>query len=113
MKRAEATGWKRADTARLRNARWGRAIRGWWIDGRHFADEMYRHPAAPDFRSFAKALNALKALKAGNPGAIVAVNRGAEVPVTCHSDYQVYMAGDAIAPAFAEQLAAIGSSISS
>ncbi|MBS3762336.1 MAG: hypothetical protein KGZ25_03420, partial [Planctomycetes bacterium] len=38
--------------------RWGEKVRGWWIDGCYFADEMYRHSNEPNFRSFAEALKA-------------------------------------------------------
>ena len=55
--------------------RWGKSVSGWWIDGCYFADEMYRFDDEPNFASFAKAL------KAGNPEAIVAFNPGVKVPV--------------------------------
>lgn len=50
--------------------RWGQQIHGWWFDGCYFADEMYRHPEAPNFASFARAA------RAGNPDALVAFNPG-------------------------------------
>lgn len=73
--------------------RWGKNIRGWWIDGCYFADEMYRHPDEPNFRSFAAAL------KAGNPESIVAFNPGLIVPVISMTEYEDYTAGE-IADAF-------------
>lgn len=73
--------------------RWGARVRGWWIDGCYFADEMYRHPDAPNFASFAAAL------KAGNPESLVAFNPGVLVPVVTHSEYEDYTAGE-IAEAF-------------
>jgi hypothetical protein len=68
--------------------RWGALVRGWWIDGCYFADEMYRHAAAPNFGSFAAAL------RAGNPDGIVAFNPGVKVPVVCHSEEEDYVAGE-------------------
>jgi hypothetical protein len=68
--------------------RWGRKICGWWIDGCYFADEMYRHADAPNFRSLAEAL------KAGNPESIVAFNPGVLTPVITHSEYEDYTAGE-------------------
>ncbi|MCD6286569.1 MAG: alpha-L-fucosidase [Anaerolineae bacterium] len=68
--------------------RWGPKVRGWWIDGCYFADEMYRHSDEPNFRSFAAAL------KAGNPDALVAFNPGVLIPVICHSEYEDYTAGE-------------------
>ena len=68
--------------------RWGKKVAGWWIDGCYFADEMYRHPDAPNFESFAAAL------KAGNPDSLVAFNPGVKVPVICHSEHEDYTAGE-------------------
>lgn len=68
--------------------RWGNAVKGWWIDGCYFADEMYRHADPPNFESFAAAL------RAGNPDAIVAFNPGVVVPVVCHSESEDYTAGE-------------------
>lgn len=73
--------------------RWGEKVSGWWIDGCYFADEMYRHPDAPNFASFAAAL------RAGNPDSIVAFNPGVLVPVIRHSEDEDYTAGE-IAEAF-------------
>ncbi|MGB9594709.1 MAG: hypothetical protein ACPL7B_00400 [Candidatus Poribacteria bacterium] len=68
--------------------RWGQNIHGWWIDGCYFADEMYRHPDPPNFKSFALAL------KSGNPNSIVAFNPGIKVPVISHTEYEDYTAGE-------------------
>jgi hypothetical protein len=68
--------------------RWGNKVRGWWIDGCYFADEMYRHEEAPNFASFAAAL------KAGNLETIVAFNPGVLVPVICHSADEDFTAGE-------------------
>ncbi len=68
--------------------RWGTKVRGWWIDGCYFADEMYRFPDPPNFESFAQAL------KAGNPDSLVAFNPGVKVPVVCHSEFEDFTAGE-------------------
>lgn len=70
------------------STRWGSKVRGWWIDGCYFADEMYRHEDSPNFRSFAAAL------KAGNPESIIAFNPGVVVPVVCHTQHEDYTAGE-------------------
>jgi hypothetical protein len=68
--------------------RWGTKVRGWWIDGCYFADEMYRHSDEPNFRSLAAAL------KAGNSKALVAFNPGVNPPVICHTECEDYTAGE-------------------
>ena len=68
--------------------RWGRQVWGWWMDGCYFADEMYRHPHAPNFASFASAL------RAGNDRALVAFNPGQVVPLVCHSEVEDFTAGE-------------------
>jgi alpha-L-fucosidase len=68
--------------------RWGRDVAGWWVDGCYFADQMYRFPDEPNFASFARAL------RAGNPQAIVAFNPGVLVPVVAHSKFEDYAAGE-------------------
>ncbi len=75
--------------------RWGRNVWGWWIDGCYFADEMYRNPKAPNFRSFAEAL------KAGNPEALVAFNPGQKFPIVSHSEHEDYTAGEGSDHSFA------------
>ncbi|MHC4982681.1 MAG: alpha-L-fucosidase [Planctomycetota bacterium] len=67
--------------------RWGRNVRGWWIDGCYAADAMYRHDDEPNFASFAAAL------KAGNPDSIVAFNPGVD-RVICTSEHEDYTAGE-------------------
>ena len=74
---------------------WGTKVRGWWIDGCYFADEMYRHQDAPNFQSL------VAALKAGNPSSIVAFNPGVFTPVISHTEYEDYTAGE-ISKALAE-----------
>ena len=68
--------------------RWGKSVSGWWIDGCYFADEMYRHDDEPNFASFARAM------KAGNPDAIVAFNPGVKVPVIAFTRHEDYTAGE-------------------
>jgi hypothetical protein len=68
--------------------RWGDKVWAWWVDGCYFADEMYRHPDAPNFASLAASM------KAGNPQAIVAFNPGVISPVILHSDVEDYTAGE-------------------
>ncbi|MCX5660519.1 MAG: hypothetical protein NTW19_12465, partial [Planctomycetota bacterium] len=70
------------------STRWGPKVHGWWIDGCYFADEMYRHADAPNFKSFAGAM------RAGNPGSIVAFNPGVLTPIVCHSEEEDYTAGE-------------------
>jgi alpha-L-fucosidase len=68
--------------------RWGKSVSGWWIDGCYFPDAMYRFDDEPNFASFARAL------KAGNPEAIVAFNAGVKLPVIPYSQYEDYTAGE-------------------
>ena len=69
--------------------RWGRKVHGWWIDGCYYADKMYRHSDAPNFRSFAEAM------KAGNSDSLVAFNPGVLVPIISHTEFEDYTAGEA------------------
>lgn len=73
--------------------RWGNRVSGWWIDGCYFANEMYQHPDAPNFKSFAEAM------KAGNPDSVVAFNPGVFTPVLTITEFEDYTAGE-IAEAF-------------
>ena len=75
--------------------RWGSKVKGWWIDGCYFADEMYRHPEWPNFASLAAAL------RSGNAQALIAFNPGVLVPVICHTDVEDFTAGE-ISSAFPE-----------
>jgi hypothetical protein len=53
--------------------RWGYSVSGWWIDGCHFADQMYRFGDEPNFASFARVLRAGKPflLGRGNADAVL------------------------------------------
>ncbi len=68
--------------------RWGRRVHGWWIDGCYFAADMYDHPEEPNWASLTRAL------KAGNPDAIVAYNPGVRVPVISQTEYEDFTAGE-------------------
>lgn len=68
--------------------RWGKRISGWWVDGCYYANDMYRHEAPPNFKSFAEAM------KSGNPDSIVAFNPGVKVPVVSLTEYEDYTAGE-------------------
>ena len=59
--------------------RWGRSVRGWWLDGAYAFDLLYNHPDEPNIHSFRAAL------KAGNPDSIVAFNRGVNYIIHCHA----------------------------
>ena len=80
--------------------RWGKDVAGWWIDGCYFPDQMYRFDHEPNFASFARAL------KAGNPDAIVAFNPGVRVPVVCHTKDEDYTAGEVNLPQLPQAVAA-------
>lgn len=54
--------------------RWGKKVKGWWIDGCYFPEDMYNFPDAPNFESFASAI------RSGNPEAVICFNRGLEYP---------------------------------
>ena len=67
--------------------RWGRHVNGWWVDGCYHADAMYNFDDEPNWASLARAL------KAGNPDAIVAYNPGVKVPVITQGG-EDYTAGE-------------------
>ena len=68
--------------------RFGKKIGGWWVDGAYAREQRYPDNEPPNLQTYAKAL------KAGNPDAIVAFNPGVKVPVICHSAYEDYTAGE-------------------
>lgn len=69
--------------------RWGARVKGWWIDGVYFIDEMYRHPEAPNFQSLAAAV------RAGNPDALVAYANGVlNGVVTVDEETEDYTSGE-------------------
>ena len=75
-------------------ARWGRKVRGWWVDGCYFAPRMYAFPDPPNGRSFAAAL------RAGNPDALVAFNPGVVYPPRAVDSCQDYLAGEINEPEY-------------
>ncbi|MCL5408579.1 MAG: alpha-L-fucosidase [Candidatus Omnitrophica bacterium] len=68
--------------------RWGKLVSGWWFDGCYYADKMYNHPDAPNFKSFAESA------KSGNKDSIVAFNPGVKIPVISFTEYEDYTAGE-------------------
>ena len=68
--------------------RWGERVKGWWIDGCYYPDAMYNFPDEPNFKSFAAAI------RAGNPQAVVAFNRGLEDPFLPQCPWEDYTAGE-------------------
>lgn len=76
------------DILRDWSIRWGKKVKGWWIDGCYHKEERYPEDEEPNLASFARAL------KAGNPDAIVAFNPGVHVPVIAYSEYEDYTAGE-------------------
>lgn len=70
--------------------RFGRKVRGWWVDGAYHKCERYPEEEAPNLRTYAAAL------KAGNPDAIIAFNPGANALVVPYTQYEEYTAGEMI-----------------
>ena len=68
--------------------RWGDKVKGWWIDGCYFPEDMYYFPEEPNFYSLASAL------RAGNPDAVVAFNRGLDFPFSTMCEYDDFTAGE-------------------
>ncbi len=66
--------------------RWGTSVVGWWFDGCYFATAMYKHPAPPNWHSFAAAA------RAGNPDSILAFNPG--IRIEPHSPEEDFVAGE-------------------
>ncbi|MGE4490144.1 MAG: hypothetical protein AB7E95_11440 [Kiritimatiellales bacterium] len=94
-RRGERTGKRLADFQRKWEAvlrewsdRWGTGVKGWWVDGCYFNDEMYRHDNEPNFSSFAAAM------RSGNPDSIVAFNPGLYNPPISATPEEDYTAGE-------------------
>jgi alpha-L-fucosidase len=68
--------------------RWGENVFAWWIDGCYYPDAMYPTDAEPNFKTFARAL------KTGNPRAIVAFNPGIKPRLDLMTEYADYTAGE-------------------
>ena len=73
--------------AREWSLRWGKSVSGWWIDG-PYETAAYKHPDAPNYRSFAEAL------KAGNPDSIVSFNNGLRTPLYSMTEYEDFTPGE-------------------
>ena len=68
--------------------RWGKSIKGWWIDGCYSPDIMYNFKEEPNFKSLTDAI------RAGNPQAVVALAGGTKCPFNLQSPYDDYTAGE-------------------
>ncbi|MEI6519058.1 MAG: hypothetical protein WCO98_03310 [bacterium] len=68
--------------------RFGNKVRGWWVDGAYAPKERYPENEEPNYNSYKKAL------RAGNPDAIISFNTGVRVPVVTSSIYDDYTAGE-------------------
>ncbi len=74
------------------SSRWGAKVSGWWFDGCYWPNTMYRSPQPPNFASFAASA------RKGNPGSIVAFNRGVLVPIVSITEQEDYTAGETDEP---------------
>lgn len=78
------------DICREWSVRFGRKVRGWWVDGATHKKERYPDNEPPNLRTYAEAL------KAGNPDTIIAFNSGANALVVAYSEYEEYTSGEMI-----------------
>lgn len=72
------------------SVRFGRKVRGWWVDGAYHRNERYPDNEPPNLRTYATAL------KAGNPDAIIAFNSGANPLVVAYSEYEEFTSGELV-----------------
>jgi hypothetical protein len=72
------------------SVRFGRKVRGWWVDGAYHKKERYPDNEPPNLRTYAAAL------KAGNPDAIVAFNSGANPLIVAYSEFEEYTSGEMV-----------------
>jgi hypothetical protein len=70
------------------SSQWGRKVAGWWVDGCYLSDVRFPEDDPPNFVTLGKAL------RAGNPDAIVAFNTGVHVPVIVSTKHDDYTAGE-------------------
>lgn len=68
--------------------RWGDNVKGWWIDGCYFSDQMYQFEDEPNFHSFARAL------RSGNEDAVLTFNTGTNDPFCMETEECDYTAGE-------------------
>ncbi|MBQ7176570.1 MAG: hypothetical protein IJS08_04070 [Victivallales bacterium] len=76
--------------------RFGKKVKGWWVDGCYFPKEMYDFPDEPNGASF------MAAMRAGNPDAVITFNPGAAPPPRRNypGDDEDYTAGEINNPQF-------------
>lgn len=68
--------------------RFGRKIRGWWVDGAYAREHVWPEDGSPNLSTFAEAL------RSGNPDAILAFNPGVSVPVIHYTEQEDYTCGE-------------------
>ena len=68
--------------------RFGRKVRGWWVDGAYAREYLHPENEPPNLRTLAEAL------RAGNPEAILAFNPGVIVPVIHYIDEEDFTCGE-------------------
>lgn len=68
--------------------RFGRKVRGWWVDGAYAREQRFPEDCPPNLRTYAEAL------RAGNPDALVSFNPGIHVPVIAYSEHEDFTAGE-------------------
>lgn len=68
--------------------RWGDKIKGWWMDGCYFPEDMYLFEDEPNFKSLSRSI------RAGNPHAVIAYNKGLEYPFILQCEYDDFTAGE-------------------
>ena len=78
------------DICREWSTRFGKKVRGWWVDGAYHKQERYPDDEPPNLRTYAEAL------KAGNPDTIIAFNSGANALVVAYSEYEEFTSGEMI-----------------
>jgi hypothetical protein len=70
--------------------RFGRKVRGWWIDGAYHRKERYPEDDPPNLRTLAQSL------RCANPDAIIAFNSGANALVVSYTQHEDFTSGEMI-----------------
>ncbi len=78
--------WERV--LRQWSLRWGDKVAGWWLDGGYTPNLTFRYPDAPNYQSLAAAC------RAGNPMAVVTINRGVMDRPVSNTPYEDYTGGE-------------------
>ncbi|MBN1361813.1 MAG: hypothetical protein JW993_14550 [Sedimentisphaerales bacterium] len=78
--------WERV--LRQWSLRWGDKVAGWWLDGGYTPNLTLRYPDAPNYQSLAAAC------RAGNPMAVVTINRGVMDRPISNTPYEDYTGGE-------------------